>query len=385
MVTGPSRPEKETRMLKGKIVLLSVIVALLVILAAPQPRAQSTTAPQQYSITEVVSMFGPVQNMQVYRDGMKAVIEQSYPPQQPGAQGGHTRTLYDLKEGTSITWDLSSSAAGCSKGNFSGDWGDPFASSKDMNADLAKSNAIDLGTETISGISAKVEQASTDQGVFKVWLDPKTGLILKLQMTPKTGGPATTMVEVKQVSFAKPAASLFILPAECAAVANAPRVPTESERFAAETGDDANNLTNANVAPPSQNSCTVLIRPVQAVTMQPVTGFQIAIDRNYDMDHPPSYTTGIGVDGHLSFSGGSLQELTSQVRNGVLRVENAPTVFDIELGFGKAGSTSAVVYRKCAGPQTVLLLVIKNPAKIFDGSDWIWVKSGKYSTVPPGR
>ncbi|HUK31876.1 MAG TPA: hypothetical protein VLV89_12235, partial [Candidatus Acidoferrum sp.] len=204
-------------------------------------------------------------------------------------------------------------------------------------------------------------------------------------MTPKTGGPATTMVEVKQVSFSKPPASVFVLPPSCAAVASAPRVPTEAERFAAETGEDANNLSNANIAPPSQNSCTVLLRPVQAVTMQPITGFQVAIDRNYNIDHPPSYNFGVGADGHMTFAGGSLQELTSQVRNGVLRIENAPPVFDIELGFGKAGSSSAVVYRKCAGPQTVLLFVVKNPAKIFDGSDWIWVKSGKYSTVPPGR
>lgn len=372
-------------MSKRQLVLCLASVVVIGTFATLRLHAQNPTPPTAYSVTEVVSMFGPVQNMQIYRDGMKAVIEQSYPPQQPGAQGGHTRTLYDLNEGTSITWDLSSSAAGCSKGNFSGDWGDPFASSADMNADLAKSHATDLGTETISGISAKVVQATTDQGVFKIWLDPKSGLILKLQMTPKAGGAATTMIEVKQVSFAKPPASIFVLPAACAAVASAPRVSTEAERFAAETGEDANNLTNANIAPPSQNSCSVLIRPVQAVTMQPVTGFQIAIDRNYNIDHPASYNFGVGMDGHMTFSGGSLQELTSQVHNGVLRVDNAPAVFDIELGFGKAGSTSAVVYRKCSGPQTVLLFVIKNPAKIFDGSDWIWVKSGKYSTVPPGR
>lgn len=372
-------------MLKRQILLVSVILALLVIFAAPQPRAQTPAAPQQYSITQVVSMFGPVQNMQIYRDGMKAVIEQSSPAPQPGGPPNHTRSLYDLKEGTSITWDLSSSNAGCSKGNFSGDWGDPFTSSAELSDELSKSQATDLGAETVNGLQAKVQQATTDEGVFKVWLDPKTGLILKLQMTPKTGGPATILSEVKQISLAKPAASEFILPPSCAAVASAPRVPTEEERFAAETGDNAYNLTNANIAPPSQNSCTVLIRPVQAVTMQPITGFQVAIDRNYNMDHPPSYNFGIGVDGHMTFAGGSIQELTSQVRNGVLRVDNPPSVFDIEVGFGKAGSISAVVYRKCAAPQTVLLCVIKNAAKVSDGYDWIWVKSGKFSTVPPGR
>lgn len=371
-------------MTKRQLVLCLASLVVIGAFATLHLRAQTPTAPQQYSVTQVVSMFGPSQSMQIYRDGMKAMIEQSSSPQQAGAQPSHTRTIYDLKEGTAITWDLVQTSNPCSKGNFTGDWGDPFASSSEMNGELTKDHATDLGTEIVNGLPAKVMQATDDQGIFKVWLDPKSGLILKLQMTPKTGS-MQTLVEVKQLSFAKPSASLFVLPASCAEVANAPRVPTEAERFAAETGEDANNLANANIAPSSQNSCSVLIRPVQAVTMHPVTGFQIAIDRNYDMDHPPSYNFGVGVDGHMTFSGGSLQELTSQVRDGVLRVDNAPAVFDIELGFGKAGSTSAVVYRKCAGPQTVLLFVIKNPAKIFDGSDWIWVKSGKYSTVPPGR
>jgi hypothetical protein len=30
----------------------------------------------------------------------------------------------------------------------------------------------------------------------------------------------------------------------------------------------------------------------------------------------------------------------------------------------------------------VLLYVVKNPAKIHDRGDWLWVKSGKYATAP---
>ncbi|MFZ0818740.1 MAG: hypothetical protein WAM91_01630 [Candidatus Acidiferrales bacterium] len=359
-------------------------LVMLVGFAVPRLRAQNAPPPEAYSVTLVVSMFGPAQNMQIYRDGMKAVIEQSYPPPQPGAQVGHTRALFDLKEHTSITWDLMQSSEPCSKSNFSGDWGDPFASSTEMNAELGASHATDLGTETVIGIAAKVSQATTNDGVFKIWMDPKSGLMLKLQMTPKDG-PMRTMVEVKQVSFGRPPMSVFTLPASCASVANAPREPTEAERIAAETGDDANNFASASIAPASQNSCSVLLRVVQAGTMQPVTGFQVAVDRNYDIDHPPSYTFGVGVDGHMTYAGGSIQELTSQVRNGVLRIDNAPPMFNLELAFGKSGSSSAVVYRKCAGPQTVLLYVIKNPAKTSDGGDWLWVKSGKFATVGPTR
>jgi hypothetical protein len=39
-------------------------------------------------------------------------------------------------------------------------------------------------------------------------------------------------------------------------------------------------------------------------------------------------------------------------------------------------SSSAMLYRKCSGPETVLLYVDKDA-----GADWIWVKSGKYAKV----
>jgi hypothetical protein len=41
-----------------------------------------------------------------------------------------------------------------------------------------------------------------------------------------------------------------------------------------------------------------------------------------------------------------------------------------------------MLYRKCAGSQTVLLFVAKNPDKVSDGADWMWVKAGKLATVP---
>ena len=40
---------------------------------------------------------------------------------------------------------------------------------------------------------------------------------------------------------------------------------------------------------------------------------------------------------------------------------------------------SALIYRNCIAPQTVLLLVVKNPAKVTDGADWLWAKSGKFA------
>jgi hypothetical protein len=94
---------------------------------------------------------------------------------------------------------------------------------------------------------------------------------------------------------------------------------------------------------------------------------------------------GVGADGHVRFSGGGLHEVTAQIRNGVLRIDNVPPQFDLETAFGNAGSSSSLIYRHCFAPETVLLYVVKNPAKISDGGDWLWVKSGKYATVAAPR
>jgi len=193
--------------------------------------------------------------------------------------------------------------------------------------------------------------------------------------------PPQVVLEVKQFSAAHPPASLFVLPPSCAAAANAPHVPTEQERIAAETGGSAADFANAIYGPGSKASCTVLFRVVQAGSMKPVTGgFQVALDRTVDVDHPAHYVYGVGNDGTYTFSGGGLREVTSQLRNGTLRIENAPARFNLEVHYGKSGGGGGLMYRQCSLPETVLLYVMKD-----DGGDWLWVKSGKYATVEAPR
>src|ERR1019366_3916555 len=98
-----------------------------------------------------------------------------------------------------------------------------------------------------------------------------------------------------------------------------------------------------------------------------------------DLNHPTSYQMGSGPGGRATFSGGGLKEVTSQLRNGVLRIDDAPEQFDMEMGFSSGGFTSALIHRQCFGPQTVLLHVV-NPDNTGDGTNWwVWVKSGKYA------
>jgi hypothetical protein len=351
-------------------------IVLLAGFVAPEVRAQYAPPPNAYSVTEVNSMFGPEVHMQVYRDGLKVLLDQSYAAQ-PGGKPGHTRTLYDLQSHRNFTWDLLNKDVPCGGGTFSGDWGDPFAMSAEMNADLAKQHLNPVGGATLNGIPTKVFESDSPQMKAKAWVEEKYGLVIRMTMSAPNGQPRT-LVEVSALSLAKPAASVFVLPPACAKVAMTPPPPTEAELIAADTGGDAQDFANAIMPPPSKNSCTMLFKVVRAGSMEPMTaGFQVAIDTTVDVNHPANYVMGASSTGRSTFSGGGLHEVTGQMRNGVLQLENVPPQFDMELTFGKGGASSALLYRQCFAPQTTLLLVVKNPDKLSDGARWLWRKSGK--------
>ncbi len=355
----------------------------LAALAAPPLQAQYAAPPSAYTITETNPAMGAPATMKIYRDGSKAVVDRETPSRTPGGAAFHVRSFYDLEKHESHEWDLAAAGPPCSDSRFSGDWGDPFAASAEAHTQLAGAHPVDAGTATFAGIAAKIVDAAIPQGKARVWSEPKYGLVLKLEFTVP-GGPTQTLIEVKDVSFAAPPASVFVLPASCKSPGPPP--PTDAERIAAETGGNAADFTFATHGPASANSCTVIFRVVRAGSMTPITsGFQVALDQTVDADHMGSYTIGLGEVGHSTFSGGGLREVTGQLRNGVLRIDNPPAQFDIETAFGRAGSGSALLYRQCFGPQTVLLYVIKNPDKLSDGADWLWVKSGKYAATPTGR
>ena len=77
-----------------------------------------------------------------------------------------------------------------------------------------------------------------------------------------------------------------------------------------------------------------------------------------------------------------MHEIASPTHNGVFRIDHAPAQFYLETAFGNAGDTSANVYLQCFAPQNVLLFVVKNPAHISEGGELLWVKAGKYATIP---
>ena len=77
--------------------------------------------------------------MTVYRSGTKALIRLEL-PRQARRHSRHLApiTLYDLKAGTSFSWDPAATPIACSAGTFSGDWGDPYAMTAELNTSIAK-------------------------------------------------------------------------------------------------------------------------------------------------------------------------------------------------------------------------------------------------------
>ena len=348
--------------------MLAVVIVAGVIVS-PKLLAQYMKAPDAYTVTENNMMSGPGSTTTVYRDGSKALMEIT------NAQGGHTRTLYDLQAGTSMSWSAENATAGCSTGTFSGDWGDPFASSADMTKDLAKPEVKMTGTETINGFATKVYEITgpTAAQSAKAWVDNKYGLVIKANV-----GAMGTMVEVKTLSVGKPAASVFVLPPACAKAAAAGPPMTPAQQMIADTGiKNAADYADAGMAPasPSTNSCTVNFKVVRAGTMEPITNI-VGMGLDLDQNSNGSYTVGAGANGS-HYSGGTIKDVTSQYRNGILRIDNAPSHFRLDVEF-KNGDVSALIYRQCFQPQTVLMVIVKDPDHLAgQPARWLWSKTGK--------
>jgi hypothetical protein len=331
--------------------------------------------PTAYSITQAANGGTTGTTMITHRSGSKVVTElvQSAQGTTPASR---TLTLYDLKAGTTVSWDPAANPPACSAGRFSGDWGDPFAMIADVNAGIAKGDLKPAGTETLAGVPARIYAGSSPQANMKVWVDVKDALVLRAEMS-SPGAPPMRLVDISKVSLAAPAASLFEVPAACA---GAKPPPTADELIADETGDSAANYANGMYGPGSKNSCSVVLRVVQAKTMTPIAHVQVAIDSSvYNPDHPSAYTFGVGEDGTTTYSGGSVREITNLTHNGVVKLGLPPAAFMLGVNLIRPhhGGSVGLVYRQCFAPTTVLLYVVKDYGQDSESGDFLWVKAGK--------
>jgi len=353
--------------------LLPISTVALFLLASAL-LAQGSGSPTAYRITLTNSTFGPTETITVSRSGSKALVDEVSSAKFTVRPGVHTRTLYDLDAHTSTLYTWPNATGGCSTAPFSGDWGDPFTAAADYTGPDA--NLADI--ETIRGSAVNVMTSpAPDQSTAKAWIDNKTGLLIKAQLVPPSGDPHT-ILEVTDVSLTAPPPSTFALPPNCTSnqpTSAQPQAP--DQQLTVYTGGTIKDYLPATTGPASADSCVVLFHIVRAGNMAPITrGFQEADDLSYNSKRPASYTVGVTPEGRVTFGGG-LVEVTPQLHEGVLHLENPPTQFEIDTEFANAGAGHALLYRQCFAPQTELLYVVRNPARLSDGGLWLWVKSGK--------
>ena len=175
-------------------------------------QAQVPTEPTAYSVTVRYEISGTALRT-TYRLGSRVLVDQIPAPGIPpsATPTSPTRTLYFLDTSQSLSWEPANPAAACTSGSFQGDaWLDPFSGA----ADLALPDVRQLGSETIHGIAAKILVSKAKPG-FKLWVDPKTGLMLKAEFTPPSSDKAIPYFEVVEVDLEPPPARLFEVPSRC--------------------------------------------------------------------------------------------------------------------------------------------------------------------------
>ena len=331
-----------------------VLLSGVGMVGASMATAQQPTA---YTVTVVNSMMGPQITQTIYRNGSKAAIDTDMPAAN-GNPASHVRSLYDLTAHTDVSWNVADSSGGCGTGTFSGDWGDPFAGLVDVTQGKM------TGTETVNGFSTKVYEVNADGATAKVWVEAKTGLPVRVDVTQ--AGKTSTITQVTKFTVGAPTASVFVLPAVCTAAAGPPPPSQRDKDIAAETGGQVGDFVDAvmTTAPGSQDTCAVAIRVMTAGSMVPiVSGFTLTADT---LDDQNNQVPG----GKLTVTAGS---------NGVWRIASVPLHFDVSEDFGNAGGGGGTLHRQCWGPVSTLLLVVKDPANLGKGADFVWDVKGKYA------
>ena len=185
--------------------------------AAPPPTAYAM------ELTVVPSAKSPAVSMKIYRDGNRVMVEAiaESRPLPIGRQMNRPRSYFDLdtdmayttdaKFGPSIPADRpASNSPNCQSMALSGDWGDPFARSAAILADVNSRNPRQVGVAAINGFSTRIIETDSGGQRVRVWIDSEYDLIVKVE----TGG-ATTL-EVKRLVVGTPPASPLAIPTYCA-------------------------------------------------------------------------------------------------------------------------------------------------------------------------
>jgi hypothetical protein len=184
------------------------------LLLAMQATAQSPNLPQTYAFTATSNMMGAM-TITVNRNGSKELLEMA------SASGSmHLRLLYDFQAHRIYTLDLDSNL--CSTQEYVSPYApalhDPIGGAEEM---VQQTKALrTVGRENVNGIAARLVEAPVEgeKGKMRLWLEEKFGFPVK-QALAMGNGPERLLFEMRKLSYAPSAASLFTTPANCTRVA----------------------------------------------------------------------------------------------------------------------------------------------------------------------
>ena len=177
-------------------------------------------APQSYSYT-----LDPAPNplgvsvVKLARDGPLEAVDQFFAVGPDGSKDFHNHVLYDFQAHKIYTQILSDPSVPCTVMTYISPAAPPEFDIMIDSPDLEdlRAHATLVRRETVNGIPAKVVEMTVGPMKVTAWLADPGGYPVKLVMTAQDGR-STTMLELKQLSFAKPPASAFVPPSVCTAV-----------------------------------------------------------------------------------------------------------------------------------------------------------------------
>ncbi len=236
-----STDEEGTIMRRSQVHVFALLIVLGTFTSYLWPQ---TPAPQVYSYTQdpASSIMGP-SIVKVARDGPKEAIDQILPVGPGRAKEFHNHILYDFQAHKIYTKLISDPSVPCSVMDYTSPAVpaefNPITSSADSMKDFL-AHATLLRRETVNGIPSKVMELTADQMKVTAWIADPGGFPVKEVMVPP-GGAATTMLEIKQLSFARPPASALAPPAGCKTVSGEATATGVHAEFS--TGESASKPT----------------------------------------------------------------------------------------------------------------------------------------------
>jgi hypothetical protein len=235
--------------------LAVAVVGSMLVATAALPLAAQTATPQTYSFTQdpAIPLMGPM-TITLARDGSKEVVDQVFPPSTTQPKGFHAHLVYDFQAHKIWTLVVTDPSTPCSVMDYTSPAApaefDVISGGPDLMKELtsdAKEPMKQVGTETVNGIPAKVFEENGAGGKGKIWIAVNGGYPVKVDSIDPSG-KEETIIELKHLSFAKPAAASFTPPPGCQQVQGTSSATGGSVQVG---GDNkpAHNVTAATLKP----------------------------------------------------------------------------------------------------------------------------------------